>query len=222
MCYNRHNTHNEQAEAAMSNEQQVPSAVIRLVCDSIIDNLGEKSLRLLFNQSGLQRYYSGGVLPPADETPSATVAELSHLFATCFRIFGAKGVRPILLRVGRNTLQHFRETNKTMSVLAGAAFKVLPTDAKIKLVLARSAKVAEETLHAPHRTYDTPTGYFVEISGCPYCVGTSADQGICYLPLGFYGEALRWATGATYPVEETECVAAGGQVCRFQIGREPA
>ena len=206
----------------MGNEQQVPSSVIRLVCDSIIDNLGEKSLRLLFNQSGLQRYYSGGQLPPNDDSPSATVDELSHLFATSFRIFGDKGVKPILLRVGRNTLQHFRETNKTMAALAGAAFKVLPTDAKIKLVLTRSAKVAEESLHTPHRTYDTPEGYFVEISGCPYCAGTTAEHAICYLPLGFYGEALRWATGSTYPVEEIECIAAGGQVCRFRIGREPA
>ena len=206
----------------MSSERQVPSSVIRLVCDSIIDNLGEKSLRLLFNQSGLQRYYSGGELPPNDESPSATVEELSRLFATSFRIFGDKGVKPILLRVGRNTLGHFRETNKTMAVLAGAAFKLLPTDAKIKLVLSRSAKVAEEALHAPHRTYDTPEGYFVEISGCPYCAGTTADHGICYLPQGFYGEAIRWATGNTHVVEETECIAAGGQVCRFRIGRAPA
>ena len=92
----------------MTSQQQVPSSVIRLVCDSIIDNLGEKSLRLLFNQSGLQKYYSGGELPPADYTPSATVEELSHLFATSIRIFGAKGVRPILLRAGRSSLQHFR------------------------------------------------------------------------------------------------------------------
>ena len=206
----------------MASQQQVPSSVIRLVCDSIIDNLGEKSLRLLFNQSGLQKYYSGGELPPADDTPSATVEELSHLFATSIRIFGAKGVRPILLRAGRSSLQHFREHNKTLATLAGAAFKVLPTDAKIKLVLSRSAKIAEELLHAPHRTYDTDQGYFVEISGCPYCAGTTADQGICYFPQGFYTEAMRWATGNNYTVEEAECIAAGGQVCRFRIGREPA
>ena len=206
----------------MASQQQVPSSVIRLVCDSIIDNLGEKSLRLLFNQSGLQKYYSGGELPPADDTPSATVEELSHLFATSIKIFGAKGVRPILLRAGRGSLQHFREHNKTLATLAGAAFKVLPTDAKIKLVLSRSAKIAEELLHAPHRTYDTAEGYFVEISGCPYCAGTTADQGICYFPPGFYAEAMRWATGNSYPIDEVECIAAGAQVCRFRIRREPA
>lgn len=203
--------------------QQIPSQVLRQVCDSIIDNLGEKSLRLLFVQAGLQQYYSGGQLPPDDDSPSATVGELSNLFATAFRIFGDRGVKPILLRAGRNSLKHFRETNKALSALAGAAFKVLPTDAKIKLVLARSAKIAEELLHAPHRTYDTPEGFFVEISGCPYCAGSpAADHGICYFPLGFYGEALRWATGETYPVDEVECIGAGGQVCRFRIGRAPA
>jgi predicted hydrocarbon binding protein len=206
----------------MANEQQVPSLVLRQVCDSIVDNLGEKSLRLLFAQSGLQRYYAGGELPPADDTPSATVDELSHLFAAAFRIFGDRGVKPILLRAGRNSLKHFRESNKALSVLAGAAFKVLPTDAKIKLVLSRSAKVAEELLHTPHATFDSPEGFFVEISGCPYCAGSQASHGICYFPVGFYGEALRWATGATYTVDEVECIAASGKVCRFRISREPA
>lgn len=206
----------------MANQQQVPSQVLRQVCDSIIDNLGEKSLRLLFAQSGLQRYYSGGELPPFDDTPSATVDELSHLFATSFRIFGDRGVKPILLRAGRNSLKHFRETNKTLSTLAGAAFKLLPTDAKIKLVLARSAKIAEELLHAPHRTYDSAEGFFVEIGSCPYCAGNQAEHGICYFPIGFYGEALRWATGETYPVDEVECIAAGASHCRIRVGRHPA
>jgi hypothetical protein len=206
----------------MTNQQPLPSSVIRLVCDSIIDNLGEKSLRLLFSQSGLQKYYSGGTLPPADDSPSATVGDLSRLFATSLNIFGDKGMRPILLRAGRGSLQHFREHNKTLAALAGAAFKVLPTDAKIKLVLSRSAKVAEELLHAPHRTYDTNEGFFVEISGCPYCVGSKSNHGICYFPQGFYSEAIRWATGQTYPIDEPECVAAGGQVCRIRIGRQPA
>jgi predicted hydrocarbon binding protein len=205
----------------MTNQQQVPSQVIRQVCDSIIDNLGEKSLRLLFAQAKLQRFYSGGELPPADDSPSATVDELSHLFAVAFRIFGDRGMRPILLRAGRNSLKHFRETNKALSVLAGAAFKLLPIDARIKLVLSRSAKVAEELLHAPHRTYDTNEGFFVEISACPYCAGTSANHGICYFPIGFYGEALRWATGDTYPVSEVECIAAGAPHCRIRIERTP-
>jgi hypothetical protein len=205
----------------MARDQQVPSLVLRQVCDSVIDNLGEKSLRMLFNQAGLQRYYSGGDLPPADGTPSVTVDELSGLFAAAYRIFGDKGLRPILLRSGRSSAQHFRETNQTLAALAGAAFKVLPTDAKIKLILGRAAKLGEEMLHAPHRAYETPEGFFVEVGECPYCAGTQSEHHICYFPVGFYGDMLRWATGATYHVSEVECIAAGGSVCRFQIDRQP-
>lgn len=206
----------------MTADVRVPSSILRLLCDSVVDNLGEKSLRLLFTQSGLQQYYSGGELPPADETPSATTDELSGLFATAFRVFGDKGVRPIMLRAGRGVAQHFRETNKTLATLAGAALKVLPTDAKVKLVLSRAAKIGEETLHMPHRTYDTPDGYFVEIEDSIYARGITSDRPVCYFPVGFYGEIVRWATGQTHPVDEVECIATGGGVCRFRVGREPA
>lgn len=204
----------------MTREQPIPSSMLRLFCDSVIDNLGDKSLRLMFTQSGLQHAYSGQ-LPPADDSPSISSDELARLLATGFRVFGDRGVKPILLRVGRNAAAHFRETNRTLSALAGAAFKVLPTDAKIKLVLSRSAKMSEDQLHMPHRVYDTPEGYFVEVRDCIYCEGASADHGVCYLPQAFYVEILRWATGATYAVEETQCRAKGDSVCLFKIGREP-
>ena len=205
----------------MSEQHQVPSLVVRQVCDSVIDNLGERSLRLLFARAGLLSYYSGGELPPADDRPSMTVGELSKLFAAAYQIFGDKGMKPILLRAGRNSLKHFREHNKGLATLAGAAFKVLPTDAKVKLVLSRSAKMAEDLLHAPHSTSDNADGFYVDVGGCPYCQGTQADHAICYFPIGFYGEAMRWATGNTYAVDEVECIAAGGKVCRFRISRQP-
>ena len=204
----------------MTREQPIPSSMLRLFCDSVIDNLGEKSLRLLFTQSGLQHAYST-TLPPADDSPSINAQELARLLATGFRVFGDKGVKPILLRVGRNAALHFRETNKTLSALAGAAFKVLPTDAKIKLVLSRSAKMSEDQLHMPHRVYDTPAGYFVEIRDSIFCEGMTAEHGVCYLPQAFYGEILRWATGAAYTVDETECRAKGDAVCTFRISRNP-
>jgi hypothetical protein len=198
-------------------EQRVPSSIIRAVADSITENLGEKSLRLLFRQSGLDQYYADGQLPPDDETPAATRAEFEKLFTVAFSIFGDRGIKPILLRAGRQGLHLFRQHNKTLSVLAGAAFKILPTDPKIKLVLSRSAKAAEEALYSPHRTGEMPGGYFVEIENSPYCAGTTSDHGICYIPVGFYGEALKWATGNDYQVDETLCRAKGDPFCRFEI-----
>lgn len=201
-------------------EQPIPSSILRLFCDSVIDNLGEKSLKLLFTQAGLQHAYNGQ-LPPADDSPSITADELAKLLATGFRIFGDRGIKPILLRAGRNAALHFREHNRTLAALAGAAFKVLPADAKVKLVLSRSAKVSEEQLHMPHRTFDSSEGYFVELRDSIYCEGVTADHAVCYLPQAFYVELLRWATGATYQVNEVQCRAKGDEVCLFRIGRQP-
>jgi len=201
--------------------QQLPSMVLRLVCDSIIDNLGEKSLRLLMTQSGLQAYYQDGKLPPADNSPSITLPEFSRLFTTMFGIFGDRGIKPILLRAGRYNLRHFRETNKTLATLAGAAFKVLPTDAKIKLVLSRSVKAAEELLQVDHSFSETPDGYLIEIKDSPYCVGIESDHGVCYVAQGFYSEAVTWATNQQHHVEEINCRARGDDCCRILISREP-
>jgi hypothetical protein len=198
-------------------EQRVPSSIVRAVADSITENLGEKSLRLLFKQSGLDRYYAEGQLPPDDDTPSATRDEFANLFTVAFSIFGDRGIKPILLRAGRQGLHLFRQHNRTLAALAGAAFKVLPTDPKIKLVLSRSAKAAEEAFYSPHRTGDMPGGYWVEIDSSPYCHGITADHGVCYIPVGFYGEALKWATGGDYEVTEPLCRAKGDTHCRFEL-----
>lgn len=204
----------------MTREQPIPSSMLRLFCDSVIDNLGEKSLKLLFTQAGLQRAYSDQ-LPPADDSPSISADELAKLLATGFTIFGDRGIKPILLRAGRNAALHFREHNRTLSALAGATFKLIPADAKVKLVLSRSAKMSEEQLHMPHRTYDSREGYFVELQNSIYCEGVTADHGVCYLPQAFYVEILRWATGAIYQVNEVQCRAKGDPLCLFQISREP-
>ncbi|KAB8143782.1 hypothetical protein F8S13_07695 [Chloroflexia bacterium SDU3-3] len=204
----------------MTREQPIPSSMLRLFCDSVIDNLGEKTLRLLFTQAGLPHVY-GGQLPPIDDSPSITANQLAALMATGFRVLGDKGFRPILMRVGRSTASHFREHNRALAALAGAAFRLLPSEAKVKLVLSRTAKMSQEQLHMPHRTYDSAEGYFVEIEESIYCEGISTDHAVCYLPQSFYVEILRWATGSTYLVEEVQCRAKGDGRCLFRVSREP-
>ena len=206
----------------MTDEPRIPSHLLRILCESIIENLGQRSLRLLFARAGIEGRYKDDQLPPNDDTPSITTTQFGKVFNTAFEIFGDKGVKPILMRAGREGIHHLRQHNKTLDVLAGAAFKILPTDAKIKLLLGRIAKVGQEQLHVPHRFYDTPEGYFIEIDNSPFCAGLSGfDHGICYVPLSIYAEGMRWATGRSYAVEEIECHAMGNEKCRFRVSREP-
>lgn len=206
----------------MTEEPRIPSHLLRLVCESIIENLGQRSLRLLFARAGIEGRYKDDQLPPADDSPAITVEQFGSVFTNAFAIFGDKGIKPILLRVGREGIHYLRQHNKTLDVLAGAAFKILPTDAKIKLLLGRIAKVGEEQLHVPHRFYDTPAGFYIEIKDSPFCAGLHGyDHGVCYVPQSIYAEGMHWATGKNYAVAEVECRAMGHEKCLFQISREP-
>ena len=52
---------------------------------------------------------------------------------------------------------------------------------------------------------------------CSVCYGRHSDRPVCYLYVGSIGEAVHWATGQTYKVEETHCVAKGDPFCRFEV-----
>lgn len=205
----------------MADEPRIPSHLLRIVCESIIENLGQRSLRLLFARAGIEGRYKDDQLPPDDDSPSITTDQFAKVFTNAFEIFGDKGIKPILMRVGREGIHHLREHNKALDVLAGAAFKILPTDAKAKLLLGRVAKVGNEQLHVPHRFYDTPEGYFIEIHDSPFCAGLNGyDHGVCYVPQSIYAEGMHWATGKTYAVDEIECRAMGHEKCVFRVSRE--
>jgi predicted hydrocarbon binding protein len=206
----------------MTDEPRIPSHLLRALCESIIENLGQRSLRLLFARAGIEGRYKGDDLPPNDDTPSITPTQFGNVFTNAFEIFGDKGIKPILMRAGREGIHHLREHNKTLDVLAGAAFKILPHEAKVKLLLSRVARVGQEQLHVPHHFSDTPEGYFMEIRNSPFCAGLSGyDHGVCYVPQAVYAEGMRWATGKSYAVDELECGAMGHDRCLFRISKEP-
>jgi len=57
---------------------------------------------------------------------------------------------------------------------------------------------------------------------CPYCEGQhAADYPICGFMEGLLREALFWATGEEYTLEETHCRAKGDNLCQFSIARFP-
>jgi hypothetical protein len=51
----------------------------------------------------------------------------------------------------------------------------------------------------------------------PNADGQSAPAPICYVTQGLIREALHWATGQNYDVEETSCKARGEEACEFTI-----
>lgn len=58
---------------------------------------------------------------------------------------------------------------------------------------------------------------------CPYCEGQrAAEEPVCGFITGLLQEAILWATGVEYNIEETNCRARGDHSCQFSIARFPS
>jgi predicted hydrocarbon binding protein len=55
---------------------------------------------------------------------------------------------------------------------------------------------------------------------CGICHSRTSSGPICHLYVGSIGEAVYWATGKSFRITETHCMAKGDPYCRFEVGEE--
>ena len=71
-----------------------------------------------------------------------------------------------------------------------------------------------------------PQAWYWQIKHCPWCLERKetldSGTGLCYFIVGILQEFLSWSSGGkNYHVEETECIAGGGQACVIRIEKQP-
>lgn len=202
----------------MAEEKRLPSMVLRSACDIVIDTMGENGLKLFLRKAGLERYI--GTLPPMDESPSITVEEYSNVIYTVYDLLGDRGAKAGFIRAGRNALGDLQKTRPVLFTAAGAAFKLMPSDMKIKIILEALAKELTAYYGSTHRVLEEGDAFILEIEHCPYCAKIKTDHPVCYIPIGFYSEVVKWATGKTHAVVEETCSGKGDPTCRFRISKK--
>jgi len=195
----------------------IPSSLTRTAFDAVIENMGEGSLKILLKRTGLERYV--GNLPPHDDSPSITRDEYTKLIQNVFFIFGEKGARPILYICGKAGFKHSLEDNPKLFGVAGLAMKLMSENKKKKFILTKVLKRLEEIFGNPHILEEDENNFYVKLPVCPYCKGLTSTKPICYTPIGFYEEVLKWATGKPEKVEQIQCKAMGHENCVFQISK---
>ena len=195
----------------------IPSSLTRTAFDAVIENMAEGSLKILLKRTGLERYI--GNLPPQDDSPSITREEYTKLIQNVFYIFGEKGARPILYICGKAGFKHSLEDNPALFGVAGVAMKLMSEEKKKKFILSRVLKRLEEIFGNPHILEEDEKNLYVKLPVCPYCKGLTSTKPICYTPIGFYEEVMKWATGKPEKVEQIQCKAMGHENCVFQISK---
>ncbi|MFA7691249.1 MAG: response regulator [Methanofastidiosum sp.] len=201
----------------LEGSNHIPSSLARTAFDAVIENLGEGSLKILLKRTGLERYI--GNLPPHDDSPSITREEYTKMIQNIFYIFGEKGARPILYICGKAGFKNSLEDTPALFGVAGVAMKLMSSEKKKKFILSKVLKRLEEIFGNPHILEEDENNLYVKLPVCPYCKGLTSTKPICYTPIGFYEEVLRWTTGKPEKVEQIQCKAMGHENCVFQISK---
>ncbi|MDQ7029836.1 MAG: 4-vinyl reductase [Ardenticatenia bacterium] len=200
--------------------RSMPNAALYVLFRAIEEVMGEKGFRAMLNASGLQAYISNP--PPNNLDHDITFEDYARLQQAVEDFYGPRGARAILAQIGRVTFRYTLEQQPAILGLAGLALKLLPEQAKVKMILTRMQNASNERVNmTAHMDEDDEAWYFV-VTACP-CVfrERSSSNPACYTTAGTIQEALRWATGNHYMVREIKCMNLGEGECCFRIDKTP-
>lgn len=177
--------------------------------------MGERGLKVVLRQAGMERYVDE--LPPNDLEQGVSTTEYAALNQAVEEFYGRAG-KGMLKRIGRASFRYGVEEQTALMGVAGAALKLMPQKTRIKFILTQTAK---SLMDVNNETYievqETPEGFIFADFTCGVCCGRKAEHLICHLYIGSISEAVKWATGHDYEVREIECRAMGAEACRFLV-----
>jgi hypothetical protein len=194
-----------------------------IVCytlEAMEEIMGRNGLNAILNLAGLSHLIDN--YPPANLKKEFDFADFSALMGALEEMYGPRGGRGLQLRAGR---VGFIRGGTKMGALVGVgdlAFKVLPLVAKLKAGLPAMAMIFSKFSDQKSTVADGGDHYIYTIHTCPVCWGRQADRPICFAAKGLLEEGLSWLSGGLkFRVEETECIAMGGEACVFFVYKEP-
>ncbi|MEA3342107.1 MAG: V4R domain-containing protein [Chloroflexota bacterium] len=205
----------------MSREHRDPkqwrftNALMRQAIMAIGEVMGERGLKIVLRQAGLERYVDE--LPPNDLEQGVATIEYAALNQAVEEFYGRAG-KGMLRRIGRATFRYGVEEQAMLMGVAGAALKVMPQKTRIRLILTQMAKsLIDVNAETDIEVQETDEGFVLTDFTCGVCCCREAEQPICHLYVGSIGAAVKWATGQDYEVREIECRAMGADACRFLV-----
>ena len=205
----------------MSRERREPeewlftNALMRQALLAIGEVMGERGLKVVLREAGLERYVDE--LPPNDLEQGVSTAEYAALNQAVEEFYGRAG-KGMLQRIGRASFRYGVEEQATLMGVAGTALKVMPQKTRVKFILTQMAKSLMDVNEDTHiEVQETPEGFVFADFTCGVCCCRQAEHPICHLYIGSTSEAVKWATGHDYEVREIECRAMGAEACRFLV-----
>ena len=205
----------ERSPMGNSEDLVIVNALMRQALVAVEEVMGKNGLNAVLRMSSLGQYIDN--LPPDDLNPSVKSSDYARLNEAIESFYG-RGGRGMLRRIGKASFQYAVREQSALLGLAGVALKLLPRKQQMRFILNSMANALKKTNRQVQVEVEEADNTFVYVARtCSVCYGRQSDKPICHLYVGSIGEAVRWATGQPYQVQETHCIAKGDPYCRFEV-----
>ncbi len=143
-------------------------------------------------------------------------AEVYAGLQSALRTYYGRGARGSLIRIGGKIWNRLLADAALGARAQAALVRGLPISARHKPALEllpslMNNRKGDVTVHTLDRDF------LLVDHVSPTTLNQKASFSICYVTLGLIREALYWAVGKEFDVEETACRAAGARDCEFKI-----
>ncbi len=196
-------------------DRPIPNATLRVLLDSIEEVMGQSGAHAVLQASNLEKYINN--YPPKTLDMETTFAEYGAAQQGIEDFYGKRGARAIMLRIGRATFQFALRDQPAILGLSGVILKALPEKTRMKFILGQMAKALTEQVNQPAYLRDEPDAFYFIMDECPCRWRPKHDKPCGFVAAGTFMEAMAWATGKLYRVEEVACICSGAASGVFRI-----
>jgi predicted hydrocarbon binding protein len=203
----------------MPEERLMPNANLRILLEAIEEVMGENGAKAVLNAGGLSRFVDN--YPPDNTEMEASFADYGAAQQAVEDFYGPRGARAMLIRIGRATFQRTLKERPAILGLAGLALKALPMEGRMKLALDNITKAANKDVNLKAHLREEPDAYYYVNEECPCRWRPKHDSPACFVTVGVLQQAMTWATGKNFKVEEVTCISNGASACVYRIPKEP-
>ncbi|MGB0384790.1 MAG: 4-vinyl reductase [Ardenticatenaceae bacterium] len=203
----------------MRENRPMPNASLRALFLAIEEVMGANGAKAVLNLAGLQEYINN--YPPNNTERGVRFTDYGKAQQAVEDFYGGRGARAMLTQIGRATFRYTLEEQPTILGLAGLAMRMFPEKTRINLILNRMVKAANNNVNLPSYMEEDDDAWYYVVEQCPCQFRERSEKGAaCYTTVGTLQEAIKWITGKHYRVQEIECLAVGGNVCKYRIDKK--
>lgn len=198
-------------------DAELVNRAFRVILLGVEDVVGKNGMAPVLRTAGLSQYI--GNYPPSDTERGGHLVEYaSRINRALYDIYGARGARAILNRIGRGRARNAIEENAAFANAIKMAISLLPRRMKVKLALERVSKEFSHQMGTEIKFFEEGEEFIWEDPYCSSCMDWQSDVPVCHTTAGFIFGVIAWGLGdENFKVQEVACRAKGDEVCKYRI-----